>query len=347
MNLPILGALFRSRDYQRNETELLIIVTPYIVHAIDPQRGRPAGPELPGRERSAGLVPRPGQPDLLDLGSRFSRCPATPARSDSSPSEAVRASPDIASKPRRTARMAALSDARPPHRRLVADASPPRALAAAALNTPPPIPSFPATFTSAIRSCSPPRRRRSMSIPSAARSTRARAANLRAFAERYRHFGSGEIVDPDARAARVRTRAAVDEIRRALVALGRPGRSRRRLLSGRRTTARRRRSGSSFTGLKASRSDAMRALAGGSRFGLVARRMEERALREFRLRHPVDARRAGRRSARFRRAARARALRRRHAHPRDRGGPQRAGSGHRLEDADLTPIGGGLPTNGD
>jgi len=32
MNLPILGALFRSRDYQRNETELLIIVTPYIVH---------------------------------------------------------------------------------------------------------------------------------------------------------------------------------------------------------------------------------------------------------------------------------------------------------------------------
>ena len=28
--------LFRSRDYQRQETELLIIVTPYIVHAIDP-----------------------------------------------------------------------------------------------------------------------------------------------------------------------------------------------------------------------------------------------------------------------------------------------------------------------
>ena len=46
MNLPVLGALFRSRDYQRNETELLIVVTPYIVHAVDPQRGRPAGPEL-------------------------------------------------------------------------------------------------------------------------------------------------------------------------------------------------------------------------------------------------------------------------------------------------------------
>jgi pilus assembly protein CpaC len=38
MNLPVLGALFRSRDYQRNETELLITVTPYIVHAIDPNQ---------------------------------------------------------------------------------------------------------------------------------------------------------------------------------------------------------------------------------------------------------------------------------------------------------------------
>jgi len=38
MNVPILGALFRSRDYQRNETELLIVVTPYIVHAIDPSQ---------------------------------------------------------------------------------------------------------------------------------------------------------------------------------------------------------------------------------------------------------------------------------------------------------------------
>ena len=38
MNLPVLGALFRSRDYQRNETELMVVVTPYIVHAIDPQQ---------------------------------------------------------------------------------------------------------------------------------------------------------------------------------------------------------------------------------------------------------------------------------------------------------------------
>ena len=36
-NLPILGSLFRSRDYLNGETELVIIVTPYIVDPIKPQ----------------------------------------------------------------------------------------------------------------------------------------------------------------------------------------------------------------------------------------------------------------------------------------------------------------------
>ncbi len=36
MNLPILGTLFRSRDYQREETELMIIVTPYISKPVAP-----------------------------------------------------------------------------------------------------------------------------------------------------------------------------------------------------------------------------------------------------------------------------------------------------------------------
>ncbi len=35
MNLPILGTLFRSRDYQRRETELMILVTPYIAKAME------------------------------------------------------------------------------------------------------------------------------------------------------------------------------------------------------------------------------------------------------------------------------------------------------------------------
>ena len=36
LNLPILGALFRSRDYQRQETELMIIVTPYLAKSVAP-----------------------------------------------------------------------------------------------------------------------------------------------------------------------------------------------------------------------------------------------------------------------------------------------------------------------
>jgi pilus assembly protein CpaC len=36
IDLPILGALFRSNDYQKQETELMIIVTPYIVKPAKP-----------------------------------------------------------------------------------------------------------------------------------------------------------------------------------------------------------------------------------------------------------------------------------------------------------------------
>ena len=35
LNLPVLGALFRSRDYQRKETELMIMVTPYIAKPME------------------------------------------------------------------------------------------------------------------------------------------------------------------------------------------------------------------------------------------------------------------------------------------------------------------------
>ena len=38
MNLPILGALFRSRDYVNNETELVVIVTPYLVKPVNPNQ---------------------------------------------------------------------------------------------------------------------------------------------------------------------------------------------------------------------------------------------------------------------------------------------------------------------
>ncbi len=75
MNIPVLGSLFRSRDYLRQETELVIIVTPYIVHAIDPQPGGASGRQFQRRQRSADVAARPRQPHLFDF-----RRPATHAR---------------------------------------------------------------------------------------------------------------------------------------------------------------------------------------------------------------------------------------------------------------------------
>ncbi len=39
-DMPVLGALFRSRDFQNDETELVVIVTPYLVEPTDPQNLR-------------------------------------------------------------------------------------------------------------------------------------------------------------------------------------------------------------------------------------------------------------------------------------------------------------------
>src|SRR6185503_18081484 len=40
-DIPILGALFRSTKFQRNETELVIIVTPYLVKPVSGQIATP------------------------------------------------------------------------------------------------------------------------------------------------------------------------------------------------------------------------------------------------------------------------------------------------------------------
>jgi len=34
MNLPVLGALFKSRDYVNRQTELMVLITPYISRAV-------------------------------------------------------------------------------------------------------------------------------------------------------------------------------------------------------------------------------------------------------------------------------------------------------------------------
>ena len=66
-DLPILGMLFRSTGYQRDETELVIIVTPYLVKPVSGQLATPAdgyraptdvavqrrGPDLHRPQRSA------------------------------------------------------------------------------------------------------------------------------------------------------------------------------------------------------------------------------------------------------------------------------------------------------
>ena len=34
MQVPVLGVLFKSRDFINNQTELMILVTPYVVRAV-------------------------------------------------------------------------------------------------------------------------------------------------------------------------------------------------------------------------------------------------------------------------------------------------------------------------
>ncbi len=73
MKLPVLGTLFKSRDYQRRQTELAIIVTPYIVKPVsrealakpDDGYADPSDPSsifLNRLNRVYGVRGKPGQP---------------------------------------------------------------------------------------------------------------------------------------------------------------------------------------------------------------------------------------------------------------------------------------------
>ncbi|MBN1905182.1 MAG: type II and III secretion system protein family protein [Deltaproteobacteria bacterium] len=50
-DIPVLGALFTSKEYQRSETELVIIVTPRLVRAMNPQEV----PPLPGEDQNDNI----------------------------------------------------------------------------------------------------------------------------------------------------------------------------------------------------------------------------------------------------------------------------------------------------
>jgi pilus assembly protein CpaC len=59
LNMPILGALFRSRDYQRQETELVIMVTPYIAKPMEAaQVARPDDGFVDAQDPQAVLLGR-------------------------------------------------------------------------------------------------------------------------------------------------------------------------------------------------------------------------------------------------------------------------------------------------
>jgi pilus assembly protein CpaC len=45
-DIPILGNLFRSKSFTRSKSELLVLVTPHIVKALNPDQV-PAGPKFP------------------------------------------------------------------------------------------------------------------------------------------------------------------------------------------------------------------------------------------------------------------------------------------------------------
>ena len=58
-DIPILGALFRSRDYQNEETELVVIVTPYIVRQVARDKlARPDEGFVPPNDAEAVLLGR-------------------------------------------------------------------------------------------------------------------------------------------------------------------------------------------------------------------------------------------------------------------------------------------------
>ncbi|MBI5261639.1 MAG: type II and III secretion system protein family protein [Bradyrhizobium sp.] len=57
--LPVLGALFRSQDYVNNETELMVLVTPYVVRAVaQKELSRPDDGFAPASDSQSALLGR-------------------------------------------------------------------------------------------------------------------------------------------------------------------------------------------------------------------------------------------------------------------------------------------------
>ena len=58
-DMPVLGALFRSRDFQNNETELVVVVSAYLVNPGREKRFRAADRRLRAARRYGDRFPGP------------------------------------------------------------------------------------------------------------------------------------------------------------------------------------------------------------------------------------------------------------------------------------------------
>jgi pilus assembly protein CpaC len=78
MNIPVLGALFKSRDYINRQTELMVMITPYIVRAVaQKDLSKPDDGYADASDPATSLLGRfnrlygtPGQPDPRQNGYR-------------------------------------------------------------------------------------------------------------------------------------------------------------------------------------------------------------------------------------------------------------------------------------
>jgi len=100
-DIPVLGSLFRSTAYQRGETELVIVVTPYLVNPVDanqiklPTDGFKSADAvqqiLGNQETDTGKPDRPHKP--TEKAATQSSTPASP--------QIGAALPDSADRPRK------------------------------------------------------------------------------------------------------------------------------------------------------------------------------------------------------------------------------------------------------
>jgi pilus assembly protein CpaC len=75
--IPVLGQLFRSQDFVNNETELMVIVTPYVVRAVaQKELSRPDDGFAPASDAQSALLARVNR--IYGVAARAEPIGATP-----------------------------------------------------------------------------------------------------------------------------------------------------------------------------------------------------------------------------------------------------------------------------